>query len=196
MKKIISILLLIALIIISSFAVYVYYKNKHIQKLEVQLTKLMETQTPIKFKIEKRINDTIFLKVKFYTLDKEEISEKNYKLVGNELAFDFYIFTEGKHNFAFPYKVFTDKIAPKNGITIAKEYNSEGFPAIFSFKEIETEEFEYLSDKYKQILQKKFTFVGGFGNLVHDIKKLKQFKTGVVYKIIVHSKGGIEVLEN
>lgn len=196
MKKIIFILLLIAVIGISSFAAYIYYKAQHVKKLEIQLSELMETQTPIKFKIEKRINDTIFLKVKFYTLNEEEISEKNYKLAGNELAFDFYVFTKGKHNFAFPHKVFTDKVAPKNGISIAKEYNLEGFPAIFSFKEVDTKDFEYLSDKYEQILQKNFTFVGGFGNLVHDIKELKQFETGVVYKIIVHSKGGIEVLEN
>lgn len=196
MKKIISILLLISVLAISSFATYLYYRTQQIKKLEVQLSELMKVQTPIKFKIEKRIADTIYLKVKFYTLDGEEFSEKSYKLIGKELAFDFYIFTEGEQNFAYPYKIFTDKIAPKNGIYIAKEYNSAGFPAIFSFKEIETKEFEYLAEKYEQILQNTLTFDDNFGNLVHDIKELRQFETDVVYKIIVHTKGGIEVLEN
>jgi hypothetical protein len=35
-----------------------------------------------------------------------------------------------------------------------------------------------------------------FGNAVHDVKEFKSFLKGQVYKIVVHTKGGIEVLED
>lgn len=196
MKKIFSLFILILLILIVLFASSVFFKKKKIKKLEKQLIELMEVQVPLKFRIDKRENDTIWLKVKYYDLDEIEISEKTYQLIGTELAFDFYVSKVNGFNFAFPYKIFTDKIAPKHAYYIANDYNTDGFPAIFTFADMENKDFEFLSDKYEQILQKNLTFGDDFGNSLHDIKELRQFKIATVYKIIVHSKGGIEVLEN
>jgi len=196
MNKILFSLLLIIIITVFGFFGYFYYQRKNIEKLEIQLYNLMKTQTPIKFKILKKTEDSLYIKVKYYNLEELEIVEKNYTIKGNELAFDFYVFNRNEKHFAFPYLIFSDQVAPSDGIDIANDYNSNGFPEIFDFKEIDRQKFEYLSEKYNQILRKNLTFGEDFGNSVHDIKEFKQFDIGVVYKISVHSKGGIEIIVN
>ncbi len=173
---------------------YIFYVNKEVQKLENQLYNLTKVYTPLKFKILDKKDGIFFLKIKYYDLDSNQIAEKDYKIKGNELAFDFYVFAHDEQNFAFPYAIFTDQIAPKDAILIVNDYNSEDFPQIFSFQQIDKKHFEFLSKKYNQLLRKNLTFGNDFGNSIHDIKELKQFEVGVVYKFIVHSKGGIEVL--
>jgi hypothetical protein len=50
---------------------------------------------------------------------------------------------------------------------------------------------------YNDVKNENFeTLKGYFGNLVHDIERMSTFKTGIVYKIVVRAKGGIEVLED
>jgi len=194
MKKIFSFLVLILILAIFSFFAYMYYVNSEVEKLEKQLFNLMQVHTPVKFKILEKKEGVLFLKVKYYDLDNNQITEKEYNIKGEELVFDFYIFAHKNKYFAFPYAIFTDKIAPKNAISIVNDYNSSGFPQIFSFQQINLKHFVFLSKKYEQLLRKKRTFGNDFGNSIHDVKELKQFEIDVVYKFIVHSKGGIEVV--
>lgn len=196
MKKLISFLAFFILIMVTGFFGYLYYINSKVENLEKELIKLMSVHTPLKFKIYDKKGDSLFIKVKYYDLENNEIANKNYKIKGKELAFDFYVFTHKSENYAFPYSIFTDQVAPKKGLNIAKDYNSNGFPQIFYFKNIEKKHFEFLLQKYEQILGKNLTFGNDFGNTLHDVKELKQFEINVVYKFIVHSKGGIEVLED
>lgn len=171
-------------------------QKKQIRKLEDKIALLKEENTPIRFKIKDKTNDSITVTVKFYNADKKEINSFTRKLNGQELSFDFYVVPVKNKHVAFPAKIFTDRIAPDKGISLYKYYNKEGYPGIFSSKDIDKDLYKGLKDLYLNIQNNQMDSISEhFGNMVHDFKKVKSFIPGNVYSIITHTKGGIEIIE-
>ena len=167
--------------------------------LEKKIEILKDETTPLRFKILSKEDGKISFAVKFF--DSEEKPKDINRLVqtieGEELSFDFIVIqVNGKHLF-FPNKVYSDKIAPENGIDLKSFYNKDGFPQIFYFKAIDQEFREILTQIFEDIksdnLQEDDNY---FGNMVHDIANFNEYKPDRIYKIVCHTKGGIEVVED
>ena len=171
-------------------------QQKQIKHLEESIALLKEENAPIRFKILEKTDDSISFMVKFYNADKQEIKSLQQKLNGQELSFDFYMVPVKNKFVAFPSKIFTDRIAADNGIVLYDYYNQNGYPAIFYSKNIDTALYEGLKDIYLKVKSNQVDSLSEhFGNMVHDIKKIKSFIPGNVYTIITHTKGGIEIIE-
>ena len=179
-------------------------QEKKIKQLESQVAFLKEEIVPIRFKILDRHDDTVFFSIKFYDMDRnvvyyyDENGEKQeyvrMKLVGNELAFDFIIVPVGRRILAFPYKVFTDAIAPKDGIVLFQYYNRDNFPQIYYSSENSPAFNAGIKALFDKIQKGQVQDIKGItGSLVQDVKGISQFEVGRIYKIILHpSTGGIE----
>ncbi len=208
-KKLLYSLLAIGLIILLISSIYCAstMQQRKINQLKKQVALLKQEMVPMRFKILGRSNDTIYVSFKFYDMDgnvvyyyddqgnKQEFVRM--KLPGKELAFDFIVVPVGGKFFAFPYKVFTDAIAPKYGIVLFKYYTRDNYPQIY-YSQDNTPVFDAgVKALYTKILRGDVQDLkNAFGSLVQDVHNFSQFEVGQVYKLIFHpAQGGIEIVK-
>lgn len=194
------------IIILTSIAVSILFyfifntvgckQKEKIAVLEEQVEFLKSEYVPIRFKVLDRKNDNLNVAVKFYDADGKVIKRINKNLIGDELSFDFYVIPIKERYIAFPYKIFSDKIAPDDGEILTKYYDNDGFPQTFHSKKMNKKLKGGLKAIFEKIKNDDFsTDDKYFGNMVHDISELKEYKTGHIYRIVCRVKGGIEVIE-
>ena len=197
MKKIILFVIFVVVIFVVFFSKSCIDKQQEtINKLETNIELLQAENIPIKFKILKKTEDSIFLSIKFYNSEKKEINSIKKTLNGQELSFDFYVVPVKDKYVAFPSKIFTDKIAPENGLSLYDYYDKNSYPEIFHHSEINQELYDGLKDIFQKIKKNELDSINNhFGNMVHDIKEFKSFLPENVYAIVTRTKGGIEIIE-
>lgn len=182
-----------------------YQQQEQIYHLENIIAELKQELVPLKFKVLKSSENEIEIETSFYDLEDKCFAKKQLKLDGEELFFDFQVIKLDKNNYMFfPTKVYTNLMAPENGIDLTNFYNNKGFPEIYNKLE------NFLSDEnkktysaYKEKIVSVFNYVREdnldfideqFGNAVHDMKEISKFKKGYSYKIICHPHtGSIEI---
>ncbi|HZK20582.1 MAG TPA: hypothetical protein VFC68_07650 [Treponemataceae bacterium] len=186
------------------------FLDNRIEKHKTDIHYLKAESYPLHFVITDRKStntekeDVISAKVSFYTADNIMITEPStYIIRGKEVFFDFIIVEKKEGSkLVFPYSIFSDTIAPDDAIFIAPLYNIKGFPAIFGrskatgLSDISTGSNEFdkeLSAIYADILKRK-ELKNSYGNAVHDTCKLGAFIVGQEYRVLVHTKGGIEIV--
>jgi hypothetical protein len=198
MKKLFVLLLILGIFAALFFGYFkcVERQEQKIKILESKLSLLKETQTPIRFKILQKTADSIKLSAKFYNADDKEINKIETTIAGQELSFDFYVVPVKDRYLAFPYKIFSNRVAPANGIELYNLYDKEGFPGVFIAKEIDPDLKEGLKEVFNKVKTGQIDSLRSyFGNMVHDIEKFKSFAPKTVYSIVTHTKGGIEIIE-
>ncbi len=172
-------------------------QEKKIANLENKIELLKAEQTPVRFKITDRKSDSFTVAIKFFDADDNVIKRIEKKYKGTELSVDFLEFPVKDRYVAFPYKMYSDEMTPDSGDILFPHYDNAGFPQIFNYKDIDNDlknGLQILFSKIKENdINPESTY---FGNMVHDLKGVKTYKEDVVYKIIVHTKGGIEVVED
>lgn len=192
--------------IISVLGVVVYFiflktesQIAQIQKLNDEIEFLKTEYQPIRFKVKDRKNGETTVLVKFYNLEGEEIKKEEFTLEGQIISFDFYVveFTNGY--LAFPYKIFTDEIEAAKGIELFEFYDKKGFPETHYKKnasKIYTKGLKLLFSKLKSHQTDDFENI--FGSMVQNNSALAMDNRDidVWYKIIVHTAGGIEIIED
>lgn len=200
MRKTRYYIVLIALILLVGgyfLTQYAKIQEKRIENLEEHIAFLKAENVPVKFRIDEKTDTLIKVTIKFYDLDDNEIAKTQQEVYGEELSFDFSVIPVKDKYVAFPHKLFSDQIAPKNGILLTDFYDKQEFPQIFHHSKITSEAKEAFTLLFEQLKTDSIHRDSKqFGNMVHDIKQIKSFQEGYVYKIVVHTKGGIEVLEN
>jgi hypothetical protein len=198
MKKLFVLLLILGIFAALFFGYFkcIERQEQKIKILESKISLLKETQTPIRFKILEKTADSIKLSAKFYNADDKEINKIETTIAGQELSFDFYVVPVKDRYLAFPYKIFSNRVAPANGIELYDLYDKEGFPGVFISKEIDPDLKEGLKEVFNKVKTGQIDSLHSyFGNMVHDIEKLKSFVPKTVYSIVTHTKGGIEIIE-
>lgn len=191
-------------ILILGVAIYLIFttvtnnQKKKIDQLEEKISLLQKENIPLRFKIIEKINDNIKVAVKYYDTEGKVIKRDVYEIKGSELHFDFVIIkAKSKEiNIAFPYKIYSEKIAPDDGIKIAKSYDVKGFPQIFYSSNLDSDIETFFKETFQKVLTDEITAEDDyFGSEVHDINKYKNFKINTIYKIVTRIKGGIEIIE-
>ncbi len=198
-KKLILTILATTTIVITILLIFNTFTCKQREQIAIleKKVKFLKTENiPIRFKILDKEDGKIRVAIKFYDADGNDIERIEKTLEGDELSFDFLVFPVKNKYIAFPYKIYTDKIAPVEGENLTKYYDEKNFPKIFYFKGIDNELMTGLSLVFEKIKTNDISSDDKyFGNMVHDISKLKSYKINTIYKIITHIKGGIEVVE-
>lgn len=209
-KKLIYSIIGVTIFFLLIFGIYcaTTIQDKKIKQLERQVVYLKEEIVPIRFKILERKNDSIFFSLKFYDMDQhlihfydEETGEKKefirIKMPGQELALDFIVVPIGNRFLAFPYKVLSDAIAPKDGIILFKYYYRDNFPQIY-YSMYNSPAFNAgVKALFEKIIKGDIQDIKNiFGSLVQDVQNIKQFEIGYIYRVVFHpAKGGIEIIQ-
>ena len=195
-KKIVIFGIIIFVIIVLIFFLFTKFQENKIEKLENKI-QLLKTETiPFRFKIIEKTPTKIHFAIKFYDLDGNVINRKEFTVSGQELSFDFYVIPIKDRYIAFPYKIFTNKIAPEKGKLLFSLYDKNDFPQIYYSKNINTDLKDGLSALFVKIKNMDIEELQGiFGSGIQDIKGIHEFKENQIYKVILHTKGGIEIIE-
>ncbi|MCK5537748.1 MAG: hypothetical protein KAI79_13055 [Bacteroidales bacterium] len=189
---------IVALLLVFNYLMPSCLRNQEdkIINLEKVIDNLKEESNPIVFKITEKTEGTISYKVMFLDEDGNKINTIEEKIDGNELFFDFFSVKVNDKYIAFPDKIFTDAVPAANGNDLKELYNKDGFPMVFYSEKITDESKAALSDLFTKIKDPNQEIKEQFGSVVHDMHGIKSFEPGYTYKIIVHTKGGIEIIED
>lgn len=198
-KIILGLLSLVALtvVVFVIFGTMTCNQEKKIEKLEANIQHLKTVHTPLRFKITERTDTYFKVAVKYYDADNEVIKRIEQKFKGSELSLDFLEFKFADKYIAFPFKMYSDAIAPDSGYVMLNDYDKAGFPQIFKSKGMNPDLSKGIQILFEDVKENKLNPQAiYFGNMVHDLKGIKSYRTDVVYKILIHTKGGIEVTED
>lgn len=205
MKKLLLFIVLLAIIGTAGYYGFEWYKGKQeikIAKLEDKIHFLKEETVPIRFKVLEKDTAKITFLIKFYDQDSEDaFNIDTITMAGQELSFDFYVVpvedsTGREVKIAFPVKIFTNKIAAKDGRVLFQYYDDEGFPQVFANASADSAYVNRMSELFSKIKNGDTESIEGiFGSMVQDIQQLNEFAEGKIYEIIIHTKGGIEIKE-
>ncbi len=131
------------------------------------------------------------IKISYYDLNNNKVGkEESFSLEGEEVFFECIVVSlDSKSKAVFPYRVYSDVIAPANGRVILKSYDDNGIPAIFLG--IKSRQMESLKDIYYDLQNKDFS-----KNYFYSVFHIKIPKESRKYKLVSRMKGGIETFED
>lgn len=182
------------------------HQKEEIERLENVVSELKEEICPMQFKVLKSKNSEVQIEVKYIDLEgKETVKRQTYNLSGEEIHFDFTVIKLNEKNYLFfPKTIYSNTMAPEAGINLTASYSTGSYPAIYN----KLEKFVKQNDSknlkvYKEEISHLFSLVQTenvdmisekFGNAVHNMKGITEFKKGYSYKIICHPHtGSIEI---
>ncbi len=201
LKAIIILIFVIGAIIAGVFFISKLTNNqeKKIEKLNDEIAFLKTETQPIRFKVTDRKNGETTVLVKFYNLENKEIGKKEFTMKGTTISFDFYVVKFDNGYVAFPYKIFSDEIQASNGTLLYDFYEKNNFPMTF-FKDDASKNFkEGIKALYEKIKAGNIENIDNiFGSMVQNNASAttNNRDIDVWYKIIVHTAGGIEIIED
>jgi hypothetical protein len=221
-KSILTLLLLVFALVAAAVLAVGGPRKKLEGKKEKELQELKDVLIPLRFREVERIDNKIKAEFYFYSYLEDDIDRSfmsdvfekeqplnslTVELDGRELFIDCLRFVEKqgslfKHdvNWTFPYRVFTDSVAPDDGVLIYGAYDSDGFPSIYDALDLDAEAKRRASEIFSHI--KRYGDLGPedelrkviSGNAVHDLSgEVLRFQAGKWYDLVVHiKKGGVE----
>ena len=144
--------------------------------------------------VTERRDGRLVLRYRLYDLAGEEYAAAELSLQGETLYLDFLALPRGDAWLAFPYRIFTERVAPAAGAPLFDAVMGEGRPRSHRGGPFGEAELLELGRLYAAMTAGE-PVRGAFGNAVHDLAELRRFELGVVYKVVARKKGGIEILE-
>lgn len=198
LKKIIFGIVITGLLIIGAgilFKQCIKSQKEKLENLRSHISELKKEIVPIKFDIEDKTNKKITVEVRFYNTSEELLAKEHFTLIGNELTFDFQMVMFNNHYIGFPWKLYTDIMPPDSGKLLQQYYTKEGFPAIYKSQTSNDNIEEGIQVLYEKLMQEKTdSLPGNFGSAVHDLHRVREFLPHHTYKIVLRTKGGIEII--
>ncbi len=189
--------LLIAFLVVAAAVLGVVvatsYQKVEIGRLETEVTDLKAETVPMRFVVDRRDETSLTVIVKFYDPTNTEVGRLDATLPGQELSVDVLVVPYRDGRLAFPYRLFTNEIAPKDGTPLPQAYGVNGFPVILT-QPTNKRQRDAIADIYSVVSTYAEMPAAAFGNAVHEVGKLATFETGVVYKVVVRSSGGVEIM--
>jgi hypothetical protein len=190
----------LAIALIAAAAAGILYGLKHIQTLKLRALEdgiaALESETvPLRFKILSRDGRGVSLRIRLYDLAGKEVGMTEATLPGRQAFFDFLTVSRDGAWLAFPYRLFSEELAPADGIDLSPLVAPAGLPLTYGGGSLNAEALEELGAIYGDLLSGKAPR-SYFGNAVHDVAELGAFSLDAVYKVVVRKKGGIEIMED
>lgn len=166
-----------------------------IVSLEAGIVALKSETVPMRFMVSSREGGSLSVRMRFYDLSGVEFASAERVFQGRQLYFDFLVLPFGDSYLGFPFRVFTDAVAAADGFDLGPLVAPSGAPLTYRgglFNEASLAEMGTLHESLRAGQPVK----GAFGNAVHDVAELGVFELDTVYRIVLRTKGGIEIMED
>lgn len=120
----------------------VFENLQKIKELKIVVKNLSRSDSVAKITLMNKVGMERTYKIEILALDGSVLSEEIVTLTGNEIAVDFininFEYSEIKDgdqtNLAFPYRVYSEYLAPSDGIELHCVFNGEKVPVMYSFQ--------------------------------------------------------------
>lgn len=208
-----------AIVVLASFAAGGYFllqysnasQKRQIAYLERLSARLTSETIPLKFMVLSRDGGEIKARVKLYDLRGREVAALEKTWPGAELYIDMLLVpVRGGSDaastdswLAFPYRVFTDKLAAASGSVLFDAYDEGGFPQVLAGADWSAKDRAAVSACFAAARKSATAGApatsaakGAFGSAVHEVSALAKFDIGIVYKVVCRLKGGVEIMED
>jgi len=170
-------------------------QERKIEELKARIDELQDLQTLLQFRVTGRDSNVVEFELELLNADGQEVAKKALVMKGHEINFDFIVVHLDSSYLAFPYKIFTDQIAPDNGFDLMPLYNQDGFPAVYQGNGYSEDLKAGIETLFRHLQGGDFYKLPGyFGSAVHDVKGIRRFLPDQDYRIVIRRKGGVEIL--
>lgn len=167
---------------------------------EAKIEKLTGEHNIVAFEINERSATGFSFRILFVAANGNDVI-RDYYLEGKELHLDFYQVPLAKQKDAyihFPYKLYSDEISAQNGISLFDDVElfDNGIPISYPQNNFFGEDIQSIEKTRSELRDgRPLSNSHVFGRSVHDLVDVSSYKTGVTYRVIARTSGGIEVLE-
>lgn len=199
------ILLIVVGIAVCMFVLRNTLENK-VDSLKSAISLVKEEYEFVRMHIKDIKNNSVEFDLHFIDIDGETTAKKQYALKGKDVFIECRVviakFGEQEKAFIFPYRLYSDVIAPEKGKNILNDYAKDNFPLIYNSSKnpdnykaavkhiFETAFFE--SEYYDDIKEKYIVKI--FDTALHQAF-FNRLKEGAVYSAVVHSNGAAQLTE-
>jgi hypothetical protein len=193
--KALIVLLLGVLALLGTLFLLIRIQESDIAALEKSIADMKAESIALRFMVLSRDQGEMTFKLKLYDADGTELSSMQESLPGQSLFIDFVSVPVAGSYLAFPHRVFTEKIAAVDGISLFGLYDSDGFPEVFARSGLDPKALRALKALFGKVKSGDLPRTA-FGNAVHDVKELGSFEPGLIYKVVSRKLGGLEIMED
>ncbi|TFG84491.1 MAG: hypothetical protein E4H20_03005 [Spirochaetales bacterium] len=192
--KFLLVLILVAMAGWAGITTILSAQRSRIASLEEGIAALQAETVPVRFMIMGRDSGMLRVRFRFYDLAGDEFASLERELPGDQLFIDFLEAPRGGSWLAFPFRIFTDTVAPVDGLDLFSVVQPADWPRTYAGGSFDADALAELGKLYADLIAGR-DVRGSFGNAVHDVAQLRSFTPGLVYRVVVRTKGGIEIIE-
>ncbi len=195
-KAAVFLLGLVALLVLVALGLagVVRLQRDRMASLEEAIASLQEETVPLRFMVTGRDGSSVSVRMRFYDLAGREFAMVERTVPGSQLYFDFLALPMYGTWLSFPWKLFSDEQAPADGFSLSLVTAPGGVPLTYGGGALDAAALRELGSLLAALEAGK-PVEGSFGNAVHDVAELGSFETGIVYRVVLRKKGGIEIME-
>ena len=203
-----GILILLFLIVIGGFLLWTMKGGleDRKQKLAKAISFIKSEYQFAEITIKDKTGDSIQFILKFLDITGKTVSTKEFQLKGKDIFLESRIVVirveEQERALVFPFKLYSDLIAPNEGVDLLNLYMENNFPKTYVSPDSEMNKiigklfikaFE-LNNSGKEFDDKYVRISLNMDAVLHQ-GSLKEFKPGKMYRYLVHPNGGLELVE-
>ncbi len=179
------------------FFAFFYYCSVRIENAKKILSKREFTvrNTGCVVKTLRRNTEAVSAVISFYTPSGNLIKSYERSWPGWELKFECIRLKFGKSFWIFPHRVFSDETKYGTGVSLFNSYSRNGFPAIYDYRFLSSEEKSALSSlfRFAKFSPSLFKFFSGAEAVTIN---LREFKPDKEYTLFVNSNRQIYLKKN
>ncbi|MCX7821149.1 MAG: hypothetical protein N2258_05675 [Brevinematales bacterium] len=191
-------LIFILFLLVLGFLLYVlffYTKIELINRKQIlteEIEKLKKEYVFLSFKVLGQDEDNSVVSFELYGFDGVKVTNFILTNRGRDVFIESKVIVLKKSNLVvFPWKIYSDVIAPENGVFIGDYYAPDG--EVMLYKSSGRELFNFINSLYSDGLNSKNEYIENiFIAVLHTVNGVK---TGRVYECMAHINGGLELRE-
>lgn len=180
-----------------------------IRELSVVLKNMESRYRLMSIEIKKAEYDRTDMLISFYDYSGKVLEKQELSIIGNDIYidsiicnFDYAEIAEGRRiNLAIPYSIFSDRIAQKDGISLAS-MDKNGVP--WQYHRMDADIYGIAPDAYRERLQElmqiindeKLARLNGIVRSIYGSAVHKKVKSGERFTIWVEQSGGLTIKES
>lgn len=165
-----------------------------VSKLDSRLSRLAlaDARVPVTVTVFGRGTDTVSARVAFYAPGSELLGTVERSWAGWELGVDCVLVRVAGGWIVFPFSVHTDESGDRRGVTLFRQYDRAGFPAIYNSPQLSASERSSLRGLFF-LVKTEGWLPGVFGRLRHERVTIRSFEAGREYSLFVSKEGRLSL---
>lgn len=205
----VGILIVVMLLGLSAAAIYIWKVslNSKVDDLKTAIAYVQSRYAFARMKVLAKTGDSVTVRFSVLDLSGNVVGGTNFTLPGQDFFLESRVLIaeleDEERAFVFPIKVYSDTMAPAQGVSVEPLYMKDGMPMNYILSNTSPglalamknlKQIAYGAVLYGGDVQDRF-IKNAFDTAVHQ-NFMRPFQAGDEYDYVIHPNGGIELLES